>query len=84
MLAGFKTFRGNDLFYGTIINGTEKDPIHKKYYAHLGILFQETDTQLFNATVYDELAFGPRQLQLSEHETAKRINDCLNLLKLPI
>ncbi len=51
----------------------KKDPIHKKkYYAHLGILFQETDTQLFNATVYDELAFGPRQLQLSEHENSKK------------
>ena len=84
LLAGFlKPSEGTIYFMEQSLTAWKKDPIHKKkYYAHLGILFQETDTQLFNATVYDELAFGPRQLQLSEHETAKRINDCLNLLKI--
>ncbi|NSQ25587.1 ABC transporter ATP-binding protein [Enterococcus faecalis] len=84
LLAGFlKPSEGTIYFMEQSLTAWKKDPIHKKkYYANLGILFQETDTQLFNATVYDELAFGPRQLQLSEHETAKRINDCLNLLKI--
>lgn len=54
----------------------------KKFYSHLGILFQETDSQLFNSTVYDEIAFGPRQLQLSPTEVQQRVADCLALLNL--
>src|SRR5262249_6731127 len=30
--------------------------------AHLGIVFQNSDDQLFNATVFDDVAFGPLNL----------------------
>lgn len=40
---------------------------------HIGIVFQDPDDQLFNPTVYDEIAFAPRQLGYSEEETKRKI-----------
>ena len=46
----------------------------------VGFVFQNADAQLFNATVFEELAFGPRQMGLSEAEVTLRVNDVLNFL----
>jgi len=46
----------------------------------VGFVFQNSDTQLFCADVYDEIAFGPRQMSLHENEVAQRVDDCLELL----
>jgi cobalt/nickel transport system ATP-binding protein len=34
---------------------------------------------LFNSSVYDEVAFGPRQMGLSDEEVNERVKDCLKL-----
>jgi len=52
--------------------------LHQK----IGFVFQNSDTQLFCADVYDEIAFGLRQMGISESDVDKRVNDCLNLLKI--
>lgn len=52
--------------------------LHQK----IGFVFQNSDTQLFCQSVYDEVAFGPRQMGLGESEVAKRVNDCLELLNI--
>lgn len=51
-------------------------------YQQVGLIFQNSDIQLFNTTVAEELAFGPRQLGLSETEIEKRVNDTLSLLEI--
>ena len=43
---------------------------------------QNSNTQLFNTSVYDELAFGPRQLGLPEAEVEQRVKDTLALLEI--
>lgn len=43
-----------------------------------GLVFQNPDDQLFMASVYDDIAFGPRNFGVSEEETEKRINSVLN------
>lgn len=43
----------------------------------IGYTFQNADDQLFNATVYDEVAFGPRNYKISEEEVNKRVNKAL-------
>jgi len=43
-------------------------------------VFQDADAQLFNPTVWDEVAFAPRQLGLPEEEVRTRVTDTLNLL----
>lgn len=40
---------------------------------NIGIVFQDPEDQLFNPRVFDELAFGLRQLGLSEEEVRKRV-----------
>ena len=60
-----------------------KDP-HRagQLFQQVGLIFQNSDTQLFNTSVYDELAFGPRQLGLSETEVQQRVKDTLGLLEI--
>jgi len=40
----------------------------------VGMVFQNPSSQLFHLTVEDELAFGPRNLGLSENEVQRRVN----------
>ena len=54
----------------------------KQYHQQVGILFQNVDIQLFNSTVYDEIAFGPKQMQLPPNEIQRRVNDCLDIFGL--
>lgn len=46
----------------------------------VGFVFQDADAQLFNPTVWDEVAFAPRQLGLPEEEVRLRVADTLHLL----
>lgn len=60
-----------------------KDPLFAKaFHQKIGYLFQNTDTQLFCATVFDEIAFGPLQMGLSEDEIRARIADLLDLFSI--
>ena len=43
----------------------------------VGLVFQEPDDQLFCATVYEDIAFGPRQLGLPEIEVDARVRAAL-------
>lgn len=54
----------------------------KSFHQKIGFVFQNSDTQLFCADVYDEIAFGPRQMGMDEKAVEERVNDCLDLLKL--
>lgn len=38
----------------------------------IGLVFQYPEHQLFEETIYDEVAFGPRNLDLSEEEIKKK------------
>jgi cobalt/nickel transport system ATP-binding protein len=60
-----------------------KDPLFSKpFHKAIGFLFQNSDTQLFCPRVYDEIAFGPRQVGLMETEVDARVLDCLRLLRI--
>lgn len=43
----------------------------------MGMLFQNPDDQLFMTTVYDDVAFGPRNYKLDEREVEKRVSRAL-------
>ncbi|HOT59688.1 MAG TPA: ABC transporter ATP-binding protein [Spirochaetia bacterium] len=58
-----------------------KDPVHRKaFHKQIGFVFQNPDTQLFCPSVYEEIAFGPTQLNLTDMELKDRVGDCLMLL----
>ena len=46
----------------------------------VGVLFQNPDDQLFMASIYDDIAFGPRNMGLSAEETERRVSEALALL----
>ncbi len=54
----------------------------KSFHKRLGFVFQNSDTQLFCSTVFEEVAFGLMQMELPEAEVNKRTQDCLNLLNI--
>jgi len=48
--------------------GLEAAPFRRRFRGEVALLFQNVDAMLFNPTVADEIAFGPRQLGLPEVE----------------
>ncbi len=50
--------------------------------ARVGVVAQHPDTQLFNLTVEDDVAFGPRQLGLDAEEVSRRVAWALAALQL--
>jgi cobalt/nickel transport system ATP-binding protein len=49
----------------------------KRLPAHVGIVFQNSDDQLFNTTVFDDVAFGPLNLGLPPDEVRARVAEAL-------
>jgi biotin transport system ATP-binding protein len=48
----------------------------------VGMVFQDADTQIVGETVYEDVAFGPENLCLSEQEIQKRVEDALKSVGL--
>jgi cobalt/nickel transport system ATP-binding protein len=54
------------------------DPGQRKQLpAHVGVVFQNSDDQLFGSTVAEDVAFGPLNLGLSSDEVRERVQDSL-------
>ena len=59
------------------------DPAQRRQLpARVGIVFQNSDDQLFNATVFDDVAFGPLNLGLPADEVRRRVNEALERVGL--
>ncbi len=54
----------------------------KQLPAHVGIVFQNSDDQLFNSTVFDDVAFGPLNLDLPAAEVKVRVASSLGQVGL--
>lgn len=54
----------------------------KSFHKKIGFVFQNSDTQLFCSTVFEEIAFGPIQMGLSNEDIKKRVNGCLKMLNI--
>ena len=48
----------------------------------VALVFQNPDVQLFNATVFDEIAFGPLQLGLTKEEVLQAVSRTISNMKL--
>jgi cobalt/nickel transport system ATP-binding protein len=75
---------GSILFHGQPI-GQERfddDRFAFDFRRRVGLVFQNPDVQLFNPTVFDEVAFAPLQLRWSKDEIVHRVNDALRLMEI--
>ena len=75
---------GSYFFEGEEINNKkiQNEEFSKAFHKKVGFVFQNSDVQLFCSNVYDEIAFGPRQMGMDEEEVKKRVEDTLKLLKI--
>lgn len=60
----------------------QDEKFSKRFHQQIGFVFQDPDAQLFCTSVYDEVAFGPRQMGLGEKEVEERVGDCLEILNI--
>jgi cobalt/nickel transport system ATP-binding protein len=60
-----------------------RDPAQRRRLPEqVGIVFQNSDDQLFNATVFDDVAFGPLNLGLPPEEVRARVAEALGRVGL--
>lgn len=64
------------------IDLTEKKPRYDEVRRKVGLVFQYPEYQLFEETVAKDIAFGPKNLGLSEEETAQRVSEAMELVGL--
>lgn len=70
---------------GTItVNGTNitKKSNIKALCAQVGMVFQYPEHQLFAETVFDDIAFGPRNLEFNEDEVKKLVKSAMDTVSL--
>ncbi|QAA32928.1 energy-coupling factor ABC transporter ATP-binding protein [Clostridium manihotivorum] len=60
----------------------QNERFSKAFHKRIGFVFQNSEVQLFCSKVYDEIAFGPRQMGMSEEEVDRRVKDTIGLLKI--
>src|ERR1035441_9137657 len=61
------------------------EALHQEKFAlsfrrRVALVFQNPDVQLFNPTVFDEVAFGPLQMQWSKEEVLSRVSAVMELM----
>lgn len=64
------------------INITDKDVKLKSIRQKVGLVFQYPEYQLFEETVYKDIAFGPCNLGLDEEEVDKRVRESMEVVGL--
>lgn len=60
----------------------EDEKFHFDFRRRVGLVFQDPDVQLFNATVFDEIAFGPLQLRWSKKDILRRVDEMLAMMEI--
>lgn len=71
-------FRGEEL----IEDHFGDDTFAYSFRRQVGLVFQNPDVQLFNPTVFDEVAFGPLQMRWKKGEVIERVDEILNRLDI--
>jgi len=76
LLTGVIFPTGGEILIGDVLITKKSLPEIQK---HIGLIFQNPDDQLFMPTIYDDVAFGPRNARLTENEVKKRVDEALNM-----
>ncbi len=49
---------------------------------HVGVIFQNPDLMLFQDSVWNEIALGPKNLKLKKEEIRERVEDSIDMMRL--
>ena len=66
---------------GVDLAGKDKEAMAKRH--SVGMVFQYPEQQLFEETIAEDIAFGPRNLGCDEAETEKRVKEAMAAVGLP-
>ncbi len=58
------------------------DDFNYDFRSKVGFLFQDSDAQLFMPSVWDEIAFGPLQMGLTQDEVVARVESALEAMRI--
>lgn len=75
---GRVSFQGRELSEAALADDARALDFRRR----VGVVFQNPDAQLFNATVFDEVAFGPLQMGWSRDEVLERVHAALRQLEI--
>jgi len=59
-----------------------QDDFALNFRRRVALVFQNPDVQLFNPTVYDEVAYGPLQLQWNKDDVVRRVEETLQFMSI--
>ncbi|OPX80100.1 MAG: putative ABC transporter ATP-binding protein [Methanosaeta sp. PtaB.Bin039] len=65
-----------------VFDSLKEDRFRSFFRRKVGFVFQNSDVQLFSSTVYDEVAFGPLQLDLPRDEVKARVEELIDMMDL--
>src|SRR6266702_6061245 len=73
---------GNISFYGQRLSADlfTQDSFAFSFRRRVSLVFQNSDVQLFNPTVFDEIAFAPLQLRWPKEKIVERVSAMLELM----
>ena len=74
--AGSVKFQGETLTQECL----QRDGFSLSFRRKVALVFQNPDVQLFNPTVFDEVAYGPLQLRWEKEELIRRVEQTLELM----
>jgi cobalt/nickel transport system ATP-binding protein len=60
----------------------QQDEFSLNFRRRVALVFQNPDVQLFNPTVFDEVAYGPLQLQWSKEDVIRRVQETLQVMSI--
>ncbi len=76
--AGSVRFRGQPITLEHFVD----DEFAMDFRRRVGLVFQNPDVQLFNPTVFDEVAFAPLQLRWPKDEIRHRVHEALDAMEI--
>lgn len=76
--------KGSVQFDGELLTAEQlrDDSFALRFRRRVALVFQNPDVQLFNPTVWDEVAFGPLQLQWPRERLAAKVDEALELMRI--
>ena len=78
----FKADSGTVYYKGTDIWENKKNIRNIRF--KIGLCFQYPEYQLFEETVYKDIAFGPKNMGLSEEEIKQRVLNAVKYMEIPV
>lgn len=81
-LNGLTKIQSGSIVIGDMTLLPKKKPEYKRLRAHVGMVFQYPEYQLFDETVYKDVSFGPKNLGIKDDELTTRVREAIEMVGL--